>query len=216
MKKILTLLLSLGCIAAADAQTDYHIQKVSLFEILPIRSSDIVFFGDSLTDGCEWDELFGNPDIKNRGINADNTVQMLERLDPIIKGQPRKLFLLAGVNDLGAGRSPEDTAENIAAILDRFAKESPNTVIYVQSLLPVNDTYGRFKSYRDGALDEPIRRLNVLIEKVCAERGIAFIDLYPHFVDEEGRMFAHLTNDGLHLKGEGYSIWKSIIEKYVD
>lgn len=215
MKKILTFLFSLGCIAA-DAQTDYHIQRVTLFDMLPISSSDIVFFGDSLTDGCEWDELLGNPDIKNRGINSDNTVQMLERLDPIIEGQPRKLFLLAGVNDLADGRSPEDTAANIAAILDRFAEESPSTEIYLQSLLPVNHTYGRFKSYRDGALDEPIRRLNVLLEKLCAERGIVFVNLYPHFSDEDGRMHARLTNDGLHLKGEGYLIWKSAIEKYAD
>ena len=119
------------------------------------------------------------------------------------------------MNDLADGRSPEATAENIARIVDRFRKESPRTKIFVQSVLPVNDTYGRFKSYKDGALDEPIRQLNVLIEKLCAERGIVFIDLYSHFVGEDGRMKAELTNDGLHLKGPGYLIWKGVIEKYV-
>ena len=215
MKRILLTLIALGTMFAVGAQTDYHIQKVTLFELLPVGHRDIVFLGNSLTDGCEWAELFGNPHIKNRGINADNTVQMLERLDPIVSGQPKKLFLLTGVNDLADGRSPEATAENIARIVDRFRKESPRTKIFVQSVLPVNDTYGRFKSYNDGALDEPIRQLNVLIEKLCAERGIVFIDLYSHFVGEDGRMKAELTNDGLHLKGPGYLIWKGVIEKYV-
>ena len=42
----------------------------SLFEVLPVYSSDIVFLGNSITDGCEWAELFNNRHVKNRGISG--------------------------------------------------------------------------------------------------------------------------------------------------
>ncbi|MBR2050772.1 MAG: GDSL family lipase, partial [Rikenellaceae bacterium] len=124
MKRLFTLIMALGCFCSVEAQTDYHIQKATLYDLLPISKKDIVFLGNSLTDGCEWDELFGMKNIKNRGINADNTVQMQKRIDHIIKGQPKKLFLLTGVNDLADKRSPEETAANIAKMLDRFINES--------------------------------------------------------------------------------------------
>ena len=34
-------------------------------------------------------------------------------------------------------------------------------------------------------------------------------------VGEDGRMYPELTNDGLHLLGTGYLIWKEAIEEYV-
>ena len=46
-------------------------QRASLFEMLGTDSTSIVFLGNSLTHGCEWHELFGNPHIVNRGINGD-------------------------------------------------------------------------------------------------------------------------------------------------
>ena len=52
--------------------------------MLPLHSSDIVFLGNSITDGCEWAELFENRHVKNRGISGDRSGWLLERLDSII------------------------------------------------------------------------------------------------------------------------------------
>ena len=57
MKRILILAAALLAAGTACAQEAYREQRRSLFELLPIRSSDIVFLGNSLTDGCEWSEL---------------------------------------------------------------------------------------------------------------------------------------------------------------
>ena len=51
----------------------YYDQRELLFESLPTSQSDIIFLGNSITDGGEWAELFQNPDCKNRGISADIT-----------------------------------------------------------------------------------------------------------------------------------------------
>ena len=123
MKKAILFAAALFVAVASFAQNEYNYQKRSLFEQLPIRGNDIVFLGNSITDGCEWAELFNNRHIKNRGISADRSGWLLARLDPIVNGHPKKLFLMIGTNDLAAGVSPEEVAANIGKLLDRFAEE---------------------------------------------------------------------------------------------
>ena len=69
MKRILILAAALFTACTAFAQSEYNLQRRSLFEVLPVYSSDIVFLGNSITDGCEWAELFNNRHVKNRGIS---------------------------------------------------------------------------------------------------------------------------------------------------
>ena len=52
---------------------------------------------------------------------------MLDRLDPIVGGQPRKLFLLIGTNDLAAGTPAAEVVANVRKIVERFQSESPRT-----------------------------------------------------------------------------------------
>ena len=66
MKRILILAAALFTVCTAFAQSEYNLQRRSLFEVLPVYSSDIVFLGNSITDGCERAELFNNRHVKNR------------------------------------------------------------------------------------------------------------------------------------------------------
>ena len=124
MKNTILTALLLFAAAAVFAQSEYNFQRRSLFEKLPVTSKDIVFLGNSITDGGEWNELLANPRVKNRGISGDRSSWMLDRLDPIVGGQPRKLFLLIGTNDLAAGVSPDEIVANVARLIDRFQSES--------------------------------------------------------------------------------------------
>lgn len=215
MKRILLLATALCLSIGAFAQSDYNYQKRSLFEILPIQSTDIVFLGNSITDGCEWAELFNDPRMKNRGISADRSSWLLDRLDPIIKGQPRKLFLMIGTNDLAAGVTPEAVAANTAVVISRFLMESPKTELYIQSILPVNgvDTQSKHKNHWDRGAQ--IIETNNRLKALCAEYGITYVDLYSALLDDRGLLDKRYTNDGLHLMGAGYLVWKAQIEKYI-
>ena len=88
MKKIVLLAAALLAAAASFAQSEYNYQKRSLFEQLPIRGNDIVFLGNSITDGGEWAELFNNRHVKNRGISADPV--SYTQLD-VYKRQPQSI-----------------------------------------------------------------------------------------------------------------------------
>ncbi|MBA4421065.1 MAG: platelet activating factor, partial [Anaerolinea sp.] len=47
------------------------------------------------------------------------------------------------------------------------------------------------------------------------EMNCAFVNLHPFFTDGKGALRKELTNDHLHLLGEGYRIWAEEIRKIV-
>ena len=98
MKRIVLLLLGLLLALPQFAQerkySTFYEQRATLFEELPVTSKDIIFLGNSITNGCEWAELFQNKNVKNRGISGDICMGVYDRLDPIVKGKPAKIFLL--------------------------------------------------------------------------------------------------------------------------
>jgi lysophospholipase L1-like esterase len=222
MKRILTsLLLAFLCLSAfaqipenAFGYNEYNSRRRDLFEKLPpITHKDIVFMGNSINDGCEWNELFRNPHIKNRGINGDHAEWMIDRLEGICKGKPRKLFLMAGINDLGDHKSVDSTAKWVLAIVDSVRRASPRTKIYLQSILPNNDSI-RPKS----AFMMPlIPQVNAILKKGAEERGITYIDLYSVMVTPGTDEFnPAYTYDGLHCNGSGYLAWRKAIKQYVN
>lgn len=51
---------------------DYKL-KLDYFAENHQNTYDIVFVGDSITDGAEWEDLFPNYYIANRGISGDTS-----------------------------------------------------------------------------------------------------------------------------------------------
>lgn len=218
MKKILLftsfLLLTLSLSAQEFKMSPFYYQRSSLFEQLPIGPKDIVFLGNSITNGCEWNELFNNLLVKNRGISGDLTMGVYKRLEPIVKGKPAKLFLLIGVNDISRGLSADSIAGNIGKIVEKVKRESPSTKIYLQSLLPF-DGDRQYKNL-SGRLDIAVE-INKQLVRLAEKEKLTYIDLFPHFLDKNtGSLDAGYSNDGLHLMGNGYLLWRDLIIDYVN
>lgn len=208
--------MTVAVISAANAQkySTYYYQRATLFEVLPVDSKDIIFLGNSITDGSEWSELFGRPRILNRGISGDTSEGVLDRMDAILGGHPSKIFIMIGTNDLARGISVDTVVENIAAIIDRTAAESPSTMFYVQSILPVSAHFGMFGGHT--AKGKEIREANSRLKALAAEKGVVYIDLHTLFTDPEtGDLNLKYSNDGLHLKGEGYLLWRDTVAPYL-
>ncbi len=193
----------------------FYYQRATLFEELPVTSSDIIFLGNSITNGGEWAELFDNPHVKNRGISGDVCMGVYDRLDAILKGSPAKIFLLIGINDVDRGASADTIVERIGMIVDKIRKDSPSTKIYIQSVLPVSDHYKMFNGHTSRW--QVVPEINKGLVRLAADRGVKYIDLYSHFIDNTtGKMNIEYTNDGLHLLGKGYKKWVGIVKPYVD
>jgi lysophospholipase L1-like esterase len=117
---------------------NYYIQK-SHFESLPDARNEIIFLGDSITDFGRWSEMFQNINVKNRGIRADRTDGVLERLQEVVSSSPDKMFIMIGVNDLSWKIKISTIISNYEKILRYILEKSPQTQIFVQSVLPVNE-----------------------------------------------------------------------------
>ncbi len=192
----------------------YWEQKASLFKRLPNTKNEIVFLGDSITDGCNWTELLQDLRIKNRGISGDTTDGILDRLDEITESNPLKIFLMIGINDLADGKSIEYTTNNIKRIIKTINKNSPETQIYIESILPVNSDFGQFKNHTNKTTE--IILINNALQKYARAQGITYIDLFSLFATKENKLNPEYTNEGLHLTGAGYLLWKSAIEKFIN
>lgn len=218
MKKILfiivTLLVSLMSSAQERKYSTFYEQRATLFEELPVTSKDIIFLGNSITNGGEWGELFNNKNVKNRGISGDICMGVYDRLGAILKGKPAKIFLLIGINDISRGTSADTIVYRIGMIVSKIRKESPKTKLYLQSVLPVTDHYKMFGGHT--AHWQEIKEMNDGIKSLADKENLTYVDLYSSFVDEQtGKMNIDYTNDGLHLLGKGYMKWVEIVKPYI-
>jgi hexosaminidase len=188
--------------------TYYH-QRVIHFKSLPNTKDDIIFVGNSITDGGEWSELFNDLKLKNRGISGDVTAGVLSRIEEVAQRKPSKVFLLIGTNDLARGVSPDSVVKNSLLIASYLKQQTPSTQLFVQSILPVTGVYGKFGGHTSKGTQ--IQEVNRKLQESADRYAYTYIDLFTPFSDKTGKLKAELTNDGLHLTGKGYLLWKHLV-----
>ena len=195
---------------------DHYNDRVAEFETMrAIDSTDIVMLGNSLTEYAgDWNVLLKARHIRNRGIAGDDAEGIYHRLIQILPGKPKAIFLLVGGNDLSHDLTPQQVFENCKKVIDKILKDCPSTKLYVQSLLPINESFGRWKKL-EGKTDD-VAAVNRLLRHYCEKNKIAYINLFKHF-NRHGtnEMRKSLTVDGLHLSPQGYKIWAFHIGKYI-
>ncbi len=216
--KLFVTVLLLGAAVTASAQTalwdstfrpaNYEL-KIDQFKSFRNSHKDIIFLGNSIMANTDWAELLNSSKVKNRGISGDTTPGILQRLSEVTEGKPAKIFLLIGINDISRNFPDQLILENYREIVSRIQKESPRTKIYLHTLMPVNHTFEKFRNHY--GKDEHILLINEAIRKMGDNRKIFLIDLYPQFLDENNRLIAEFTHDGLHLTSKGYQHWAKIL-----
>lgn len=204
---------SLVAIQKQRKYTELWGQRAALYNTLGVDSTNIVMFGNSLTHGGEWAQLLGDNRVVNRGINGDVVQGLIDRVDAVTDGQPAKIFLLIGANDVSHDLTADSIATAIGGLIDVIRARTPQTQLYVQSVLPVNNSFGRYKAMR--GKEQVLRDINTLLQPIATAKGATWIDLHSHFTDKDGNLRADLTNDGLHLLPEGYAIWCEILRSYL-
>ncbi len=206
--------LSIVLYAASSNADKYWEQKVSLFNLLPITENDIVFLGNSITDGGNFEELFEREDVKNRGIRSDAIPGVLKRLDQVTDGHPKKIFLLIGINDVSHGLSVDQLADRYENLVNEIRKRSPETKLYLQSIMPINNDFGDYKRLK--GKESTVVQLNERIKGIAEKNGLTYVDLWPFLSDSKGNLNKKFTNDGLHLTGPGYRAWTENIRHLLD
>ena len=196
------------------ASEPFRRHREDAFSALAPKEGSIVFIGNSITHMNEWRESFGVPadvSILNRGISGAISDEVVKNLESYIANKPQKVFLMIGTNDLGTSgmNYPEYPLSNLKKIIERIRKESPNTEIYVQSILPssvglrasnVPQTNPLYQAYVEGLQDEKVK----------------WVNLYDQLKEgNTNHMKSGTSLDDLHPNAAGYGIWTRYIKDYV-
>ena len=204
--------------AVRSSGGNHHQQRLAEFEREGgIDSTTIVMLGNSLTEnGKDWTARIGTTKkVVNRGIIGDNTIGMTERLRQITPYHPRAIFLMAGINDMVGNTTYEQVANRVITLIEAIRSQSPQTTLFVQSILPINESNGRWKTLAGRTDDIPFA--NMLIKAYCETHDITFVNIFPRMVRGHSNVLrAELTNDGLHLTDQGYRVWAFELKKYIN
>ena len=191
---------------------EHYVTRYQLFQKEPIVTGRVVMVGNSITEGTDWKRLLNDTTIINRGISGDVTFGVLNRLKEITDRKPSKLFLLIGVNDLSRNTPDEVIIENIFSIVGKIHSQSPATAIYIQSILPLNESLKNlYQAFREKG--EHVKTINSQLKKYDKKLKYTYVDLYSNFLDADGKMDAKFTYDGLHLSATGYNHWVEVLKK---
>ena len=190
-----------------DANDTYDTRQY-MFSTVYNYPTDVVFAGDSLVERCNWEELYPDLAVKNRGIGGDSINGVRVRLETIMLTQPKKLFIYVGINDILHGREVENIIGRYRELLDELSHY--DCKIYIQSLMPVSASQDDAERI---CLD--VNEINERLRGMCEERGFTFIDLWADYAGEDWALKDEYYYDGVHINATAYKHWKEILDPYI-
>lgn len=170
--------------------------------------SDIIFIGDSLTCGENFQEAFPKSKILNLGLSGDTILGVSERSKVISNFAPEKIFIECGVNSFSS-TSFETMVNQYEEMISTLSSDNPLAQIYIQSVFPIS------QSRESGNLtNENIVAFNTELQSIADDYNAVYIDIYSHYVDD-GQIKAEYTIDGIHLKDEYKYLWLDVLSEYI-
>ncbi len=169
----------------------------------------ILMLGDSQVEMGNWYALFqGAFAIQNGGLSQAKITDVIRLSDEIFWIKPAMVILMCGINDLGAGRSVDDTLKDYRQLLEQVCADVAKERIVVMSIMPV-------ASIRPGdgsrSLNACVKTTNASLQEHCDKLGIIFLDITP-VISTNGALNVSITSDGLHLNPTGYQLLAGSIE----
>jgi lysophospholipase L1-like esterase len=168
----------------------------------------MLMLGDSLTFRTDWNRLLNRNDVKNQGINGDTTLDILQRMNPIIRIKPECCLVMVGINDISLGISVKEIFDNYTLIIGRLEENGIRPVI--QSTLFVSGTL-----IESEVINGQVRRLNQKLKEFAGRNAIPFIDLNQTMSDKQG-LISEYAVDGVHLSQKGYLAWSRILIAFLN
>lgn len=185
--------------------------------------ADAAFVGDSRTDGLLLFSGMGcGTNLTSNGLSI---FQLSEKKALTIDGQKYtllealameqygKVYISLGVNELGI-YDDEGFYSSYCQAIDQIRACQPNAVIYIQGLIPLNEDVIAQTTKRDYLTNEHLIVYNDIMKRVAQEKQVAFLDLHTEFVDENGELSADASNDGVHLRRDGYKQWLAYLKTH--
>jgi lysophospholipase L1-like esterase len=183
-----------------------------------LYDSTIVFVGTSITANWNLNAYFQNMLLTNRGIPLNTITHIRKRIPAICRSWPQAIVLEGGINDIYNGKDKGLILAEIKDITDSILIISPETQIFLTSILPVS-------SKGDSAKYNPIiRQVNQMVSSLVAYLRDAAVK-YPqpganqlnlHYVDYTKGISDFMYTDDVHINSQGYLTLKHILKPFLD
>ena len=183
---------------------------------------DLVFIGDSITDGWRggeqnklYNERWGKHNPYNIGISGDQTQHVLWRiqhgeLDGI---KPKVAVMMIGTNNLGNNNpphTPADVAAGIKCLVTEIKQRLPETKLLLLGVFP------RGKEATD-PFRAQIKEVNETIAKLDdGGKTVKYLDIGTQFLAPDGTLPPEIMPDALHPNDKGYQVWADAIGPTID
>jgi lysophospholipase L1-like esterase len=188
----------------------YYASREKLYQSLLDRHYDVIFFGNSITEHGPWQELIGRRyKIGNRGIGGDNTFGMNARIENVAKHQPKKIFLMMGINDVGSSIPTSMIIDNYKKVVETIQRVSPKTKIYIQSPLPLNESVLLY-DYLKGK-EVSVKALIAGAREIAERYKLTYVDL-NEVLAEDDVLKKEFTTDGIHVNIDAYKVWVAYLK----
>ena len=172
-------------------------QRLTALASVPRVRGETIFLGDSHIDRFRWAEHLRARPVRNFGIGGDRSDDVLRRVQLAADRRPEAVVLLVGTNDLKAGMSPDETAENVRAIVEAFRATDPGVEIVLHSVPPS----------RHPLIGPGVEDLNARLRALASREGCVWFDLHGVLADQDGGLPDAFSVDGVHLSAAGYALW---------
>ncbi|MBY0228044.1 MAG: GDSL family lipase [Gemmataceae bacterium] len=181
---------------------------------------DVVFYGDSITQGWEgnkkaW-EAFKEFKPVNLGISGEQTGHVLWRITEgkeLADLKPKAAVIMIGTNNTGR-HTAEQIAGGIKAIVEELKKQKPEMKILLLGVFPrAGKGPGKGATMvKKEDLAPKIKQINDLISKLDDGKTVFYKDIGEKFLDADGNLPKDVMPDYLHLSAKGYQIWADAIK----
>lgn len=185
---------------------------------LKVQDENIVFFGDSITEGYNVKEFFEEYRVVNSGISGHTTENLIERIDSdLYDYNPSIVVIQIGTNDIRSGIKDEDIINNIKKIIKGIRKNRHNARILIESIYPLNREMDLeyWKDVNTDYNNKHIIKINNELKKICKKEHIKYIDVYNKLLDDNGNLKNIYSKEGLHLNDLGYYKVTKVIKEYL-
>lgn len=184
---------------------------------------DAAFIGDSRTDGfliysgigCGENLTSNGLSIfklaEKKAITIDGTQYTL--LEALKLKQYGKVYLSLGVNELGY-HNDQGFYDSYCQAIDMIRESQPNAVIYIQGLIPLNEAVIAETGGSSYLKNDHLLVYNDLMKKAAEEKQVAFLDLNPAFVGEDGQLPREASKDGIHLRKAYCEQWLEYLKTH--
>ncbi|MEG0571103.1 MAG: GDSL-type esterase/lipase family protein [Oscillospiraceae bacterium] len=171
---------------------------------------NIYFIGDSRTVGLSTytaiskDHLLGEVGMNlsqaiNKKVVPINAKKIASIPDAVGIYVPDMMIINFGIN--GIGWTPvEEMIKEYEALLDALKKKSPESIVIVQSVLPVSSFY---QKNNPKVTNKKIDTLNLAILEMAKKREIYFMNTAEVMLNKNNNLKDEYTSDGLHFNKDG-------------